>query len=93
MAKQQYAYTTDDGKEQVVTLVSGDYMRVNAELRSDGLDVGDLTVFEYRHRLVHRAASRLGLTKLDFLAWADTVEDLGDEAEVDEGEATATPAQ
>ena len=90
MAKQQYVY--DDGKERTLTLVSGDYMRVNADLRTEGLDVSDLTVMEYRHRLVHRAATRLKLTKLAFLEWADTVEDLADEGEVDEGEAIATPA-
>lgn len=91
MAKQQYVY--DDGKERTLTLVSGDYMRVNADLRTEGLDVSDLTIMEYRHRLVHRAATRLKLTELPFLEWADSVEDLNAEGEVeDEGEAEATPA-
>lgn len=87
-----FRYTDEAGVTRDVTLVSGDYIRVNLEIRKElGISPSELTVFEYQHRLVHRAGQRLGFIDTDFLTWSDTIAEL-DEAEDAEGEAEATPA-
>lgn len=91
----RFTFETADGSKQTVTTVSGDYFHVNRALAAEGISTGDVTVFEYQHRLAHRAGQRLGLVPadLDFLTWADTVAEFSDEPEADdEGEAPATPA-
>lgn len=89
----RFAFETD-GEKVIVSTVSGDYFRVNRELKAEGMDIGDVTVFEYQHRLAHRAGQRLGLIdkKLTFNKWADTVAEFSDEKDDDPGEAEATPA-
>jgi hypothetical protein len=87
---------TIDGVEHTVTVMASDYIHANRALRSEGMSASETTVFEYEARLAHRAGQRSGVIDkdLEFLDWADTVEDLSDvEAEAGgEGEAEATPA-
>lgn len=85
----------EDGSDPVdVTLTSGDFIRVNADLRKEGLDFADTPLLEYRSRLAHRALIRTGRLEpdTDFLTWADKLEDVGsvDAEEDDAGEAPAT---
>lgn len=95
----RFAFTVGETEEKHEgRILDGDLMRINRQLREDGMSPSDITLVEYYALVTHRAATRLGLTTIqDAYDWGDTVDvnvesDAEDEKDA-EGEATATPAK
>ena len=65
----------ETGEKHEGRMVDGDLMRVNRQLRDEGMKPSDISLVEYYALVTHRAARRLSLTTIeDAYDWGDTVD-------------------
>lgn len=94
MDRTRFEFETSDGGKHLLTATSGDSIALSRQLKAEGIDLRDMSVKEYVHRLAYVTGQRVGIVPEDqgFDEWTYTVEAFDDDPKTDaDPEVGATP--